>query len=118
MVGSSCFSPMPSMFVCLTGAVVVSLLLCDGDFVEPARRFEQFAGAGAIGGAYQAVAFHQVDEVRGSTIANSKATLEERCRGFAKFKNQTYCVIEHGIVVVAVVAGAFHALFVVARRLK
>ena len=29
-----------------------------GDFVEPAGRFQEFAGTGAVGGADQTVAFH------------------------------------------------------------
>ena len=47
------------------------------DFVEPAWGFEEFAGAGAVRGADEAVAFHEVDEVGGAAVADAEAALEE-----------------------------------------
>src|ERR1700722_20258302 len=98
-IGSSCFSPMPSMFPCLYGTVLpLILLIRDGDLVQPARRLEQLARAGAVGRFDDSVALHQVNEVRRAAIGNSNAALQKRCRGFSKFKDQTYCVVEHRIV--------------------
>jgi hypothetical protein len=39
--------------------------------------FQDFAGFGAVGGAYQAVALHHVDEVGGAAVADAEATLQE-----------------------------------------
>ncbi len=46
-----------------------------GDFAMPVRGFEEFAWAGSVGGANQAVVFHHVDEVGGAAVADSEAAL-------------------------------------------
>jgi len=75
------------------------LLVLGGDFVEPAGGFEEFAGAGAVGGADEAVAFHEVDEVGGAAVADAEAALEERGGGFAELEDEAYGVVEEFVVV-------------------
>jgi hypothetical protein len=52
------------------------------DFVEPSGGFEKFAGTGAVGGAGEAVALRQADEVGGTAIADVGAALAESRRLF------------------------------------
>jgi hypothetical protein len=55
------------------------LCLCLGDycvyFADPVGSFEDFAGFGAIGGAYYAVVVHHVDEVGSAAVADAEAAL-------------------------------------------
>jgi hypothetical protein len=46
-----------------------------GDFALPVGGFEEFAGAGAVGGTDQAVVFHHVDEVGGAAVTDSETAL-------------------------------------------
>jgi len=41
------------------------------DFAEPVGALEDFAGFGAVGGANDAVALHQVDEVGGASVSDA-----------------------------------------------
>jgi hypothetical protein len=45
------------------------------DLRDPVRALQYFAGLWAIGCAYYAIAFHQVDEMRGASIAYAQAAL-------------------------------------------
>ena len=45
------------------------------DFRNPIRTLEDFARLGTVGGADDAVAFHEVDEVGGAAVADSEAAL-------------------------------------------
>jgi len=45
------------------------------DFAVVVRRFEEFAGLGAVGGADEAVALHHVDKVGGAAIADTQPAL-------------------------------------------
>ncbi len=69
------------------------------DLMQPAGVFEQFAGARAVGRAYQAVALHEVDEVSGAAVADAQAALQQRRRGFAEFEDQADGVVEELVVV-------------------
>src|ERR1035441_672376 len=86
--------------------------------MQPARSLQQFARAGAVCRANQAISLHEIDEVRGAAIPDSKPPLQQRSRGFAKFKNQTYCVVEEGVALVGVAIGALDIGSFVAGRLE
>src|ERR1035437_6262022 len=101
-VGSSRFPVKPNMvIVCHFGVVFASLDGCGGDLVEPAGGFKQFAGAGAVGGAYQAVAFHQVNQVGGAAVADSHPPLEARRGRLAELEDQGHGIVEESVVFVA-----------------
>ena len=74
--------------------------------MEPAGGFEEFAGAGAVGGADEAVALHEVDQMGGAAVADAETSLEERGGGFAELEDQADGVVEHGVVFVGVGVGA------------
>ena len=74
--------------------------------MQPAGGFEEFAGAGAVGGADKAVALHEVDQMGGAAVADAEASLEERGGGFAEFEDQADGVVEQGVVFVGVGVGA------------
>jgi hypothetical protein len=56
-------------------------------FVNPAGALEDFAGLGTVGWAYEAVAFHHVDEVGGAAVADAQAALEEAGAGLAELED-------------------------------
>src|ERR1035437_8015750 len=118
-VGSSRFPVKPNMvIVCHFGVVFASLDGCGGDLVEPAGGFKQFAGAGAVGGAYQAVAFHQVNQVGGAAVADSQPPLEERRGRLAELEDQAHGIVEESVVFVGVRVRAIAAGTFVAGRLE
>ncbi len=55
----------------------------------------------AVGGAYEAVALHHVDEVGGAAVADAEAALEERGAGFAELEDQADGVVEEVVVFLA-----------------
>jgi hypothetical protein len=54
------------------------------EFREVCRRLQNFARLAAIGWAYEAVAFHRVDEVGGAAVAYAQAALQEAGASFAE----------------------------------
>src|ERR1035441_3897257 len=70
------------------------------DFRDPVGALQHFAGFGTVGGAYYAVALHEVDEVGGASVAYAQTALQERCGGFAELDHQAHGVVEQRIVLV------------------
>ncbi len=46
------------------------------DFVNPVGAFEDFAGLGSVGGADDSVALHEIDEMSGTSVTDTQATLQ------------------------------------------
>lgn len=51
-------------------------LLVGCDFVKPAGSLEQLSGARAVGGANQAIALHQINEMGSPAVADAQPALE------------------------------------------
>ena len=47
------------------------------NFAEPIRALENFTRLGTVGGANDAVALHQIDEMSGATIADAQTPLQQ-----------------------------------------
>ena len=78
-------------------------LLAQGvfDFAEPVGTLEDFAWLGAVGGADDAVALHQIDEVGGAAVADAQTPLQKRGRSLAVFQHDAHGVLIK-LVVIAV----------------
>ena len=48
------------------------------NFTQPVRALQHFAGLGAVGGAHDAVALHQVNEVGSAAVADAQPPLQQR----------------------------------------
>ena len=61
------------------GAPGVVAVLAEGglDFADPVAALQDLAGLGAVGGAYEAVALHEVDEMGCAAVADAQAALEK-----------------------------------------
>ena len=73
--------------------------------MQPAGSLQQFAGAGAVGGANQAVALHQVDQMGGAAVADAQPPLQQRRGSLAELEDQRYGVVEERVVFVGVGIG-------------
>src|SRR5487761_1325475 len=68
------------------------------DFLKPAARFEDLAWAGAVGGADNSIALHQVNQVSGAAVANAHATLQQGSGSLAEFQDEANRVLKQLIV--------------------
>src|SRR5450755_652037 len=67
---------------------------------DPIGTLQHFAGLGAVSGAYDTVALHEVDEVGGAAIADTQAALQEGSGRLAELDYQAHGIVVEGIVVV------------------
>src|SRR5438876_4767350 len=89
---------------------------------QPIWPLEDLARLGAVGGAYDAVSFHQVNQVCGAAVADAQAALQEGSRGLAEIEHQAHGVFEQLIVLgfaFGAIAGAtgFGAVAIIFDRL-
>src|SRR3954451_4101828 len=61
-------------------------------FGNPIRTLQEFPWLRTICRSDDSVTLHQIDEMRGASITNPQATLQQRSRRFTKLENQTNCV--------------------------
>lgn len=83
------------------------LFVAHRDFMEPVGRFEEFAGTWTIGSADQAVTLHEIDQMRGTSVADAQPPLKEGRGGLAELEDETNRIVKHGIVFIGVFILAF-----------
>src|SRR5258708_26437189 len=93
------------------------------NFRDPIRPLQHFAWLRPVGGAYNAIAFHEVDEVGGASVADAQAALQEGSGGFAELDHEANGIVVERIVVFGgnfsrIVAVRGHALAIFFRRLQ
>src|SRR5215469_6756154 len=61
-------------------------------FAEPVRTLQHLARLGTVGGAHDAVSFHEIDQVSGASVADAQPPLQQRSGCLAKFDDQAHGV--------------------------
>ena len=88
------------------------------DFAEPVGTFQDLAWFGAVGGANDAVLFHEIDQVGGAPVADAQAPLQQRCGRLAELEHEAHGVLEELVVLRAAAVGAGFPAIVTRRSLR
>src|SRR5215469_3143219 len=78
---------------------------CVFDFAQPVGALEDFAGLRAVGSANDAIALHEIDEVRGASVPDAQAALQQGSGCLAILQHDADGILVE--LVVLVLAGAF-----------